>query len=400
MNPQAQTIIPIPIIEEIIYLSQLKEKLSFRQSCKLFFHSTNREFFPTITTTLCGCGEQGFEDGEALRAKFNYPEFGALDSSSNILYVSDTNNHVIRRIDLSTNKVDTLCGTPTTKGFKDGIGSESQFNSPTGLALNEKEKVLYVSDSGNNAIRRVNLIDGRVDTLCGNGKRGSKDGIGNEATFNYPKGLAFDSISNYLYVADCNNNSIRRIILNERRVETLCGSGEGYVDGSFEESKFYYPYDIVLNSSTEELYVSDCCNHVIRVISLKNRRVSTLCGTPQQEGYENGIHNQSKFKYPGGLGLDINSNCLYVTDGDNQVVRRISLSGEVRVSTLCGIVGKSGSRDGLNPTFNYPTGIVVDPHSQSLYVMDSNNNKVRKIIDRSRILREESSPTAKNQKLE
>jgi len=135
---------------------------------------------------------------------------------------------------------------------------------------------------------------------------------------------------------------------------------------------------------------------VIRVISLKNRRVSTLCGTPQQQGYENGIHSQSKFTYPRGLGLDINSNCLYVTDW-NQVVRKISLSGEVRVSTLCGIEGKTGSRDGLNPTFNTPNGIVVDPHSQSLYLMDSESNKVRKIIDRRRILKEESPPTTKKQ---
>ena len=67
--------------------------------------------------------------------------------------------------------------------------------------MNEKEKVLYVSDSGNDAIRIVNLIDGRVDTLCGNGKGGRDDGIGNEATFKYPEGLAFDAISNYLYVA-------------------------------------------------------------------------------------------------------------------------------------------------------------------------------------------------------
>src|SRR5690242_16114420 len=72
MNPQAQTIIPIPIIEEIISFSQLKEKLLFRQSCKLFLLFTNREFFPTITTTLCG-SLQGYEDGEALKAKFgNY----------------------------------------------------------------------------------------------------------------------------------------------------------------------------------------------------------------------------------------------------------------------------------------------------------------------------------------
>ena len=109
--------------------------------------------------------------------------------------------------------------------------------------------------------------------------------------------------------------------------------------------------------------------------------MKTLC-----EGFENGIHNQSKFNAPFGLGLDINSNCLFVCDSANHVVRRISLLGEVKVNTLCGIEGKKGSRDGLFPTFINPRGIVVDFHSQSLYVMDRNNNKVRKIIDRNRIL--------------
>ena len=107
--------------------------------------------------------------------------------------------------------------------------------------------------------------------------------------------------------------------------------------------------------------------------------MSTLCGTPLQEGCEDGIHNQAKFNSPCGLGLDINSNCLYVTDA-NHVVRKVSLSGEVRVSTLCGIAGEYGNRDGLNPTFKFPKGIVVDSCSGSLYVMDSSNNKVRKIF--------------------
>jgi DNA-binding beta-propeller fold protein YncE len=186
--------------------------------------------------------------------------------------------------------------------------------------------------------------------------------------------------------------------LSERRVETLCGNGNsGYVDGSFEESMFNNPFDISFNSLTEELYVSDTNNHIIRIISLKNRRVKTLCGTPQVDGFENGIHNQAKFRSPYGLGLDINSNCLFVCDSRNHVVRRISLLGEVKVNTLCGIEGEKGSRDGLFPTFNYPNGIVVDSYSQSLYVMDYSNNKVRKIIDRNRILLKEESPPNKKQ---
>ena len=381
MNSQVNVLLPIPMIETIILLSSLRERISFRASCKRFLWFTTEKFFPTFTTTLCGSGEEGYLDGDALVAKFCHPHFGVLDSPSNILFVSDCGNHVIRKIELSTNRVSTLCGTPGKGGWKDGIGSESQFSFPVGLALNEKEKILFVSDLFNHVIRSVSLMDGRVETIYGKkGSRGRKDGIGNESTFSHPSGLAFDSISNHLYVADGGNHSIRRIILNERRVETLCGNGNsGYFDGSFEESMFNFPFDISFNSLTEDLYVSDSCNHIIRVISLKDRRVFTLCGTPQVFGFANGTHNQAKFDTPGGLGLDINFNWLYVCDEENRMIRKISLLKEVRVDTLCGMEENQGSRDGFFPTFDCPRGIVVDPRCGSFYVIESGTHKVRKI---------------------
>ena len=138
--------------------------------------------------------------------------------------------------------------------------------------------------------------DGTTDTLCGKvGVFGRKDGIGNQTTFYHPNGLSFDSISQYLYVVDYYNHSIRRISVKDGRVETICGSGEcGYLDGSFQESMFYSPYDVEWNSSTEELYVADMWNHVIRVVSMKERRVRTLCGIPGVRGYEDGIHKSIK----------------------------------------------------------------------------------------------------------
>lgn len=136
-----------------------------------------------------------------------------------------------------------------------------------------------------------------------------------------------------------------------------------------------------MNAVTQELYVSDMWNHVIRVISLESETVKTLCGTPKMEGRENGTPSQAKFWYPKGLGFDPYSHCLYVSD-QNQVIRKISLLEEGRVSTFCGIKGKDESRDGAFSTFNCPIGIAMDSHSQSLYVMEFGENKVRKIIDK------------------
>ena len=118
MDSQISSIIPIPIIGEIIWFCDKREKVSFRRTCKLFMNFVDRNIFTgTITTTLCG-SSQGYEDGIGINSKLNHPYFGCLDSSSKFLYFTDEYNHVIRRIDLSTNEVSTICGAPTKSGFR------------------------------------------------------------------------------------------------------------------------------------------------------------------------------------------------------------------------------------------------------------------------------------------
>lgn len=385
MNIQLELLLPIPILEEIISFSLLCVKLTFRLTCKRFLQFTTNLFFPTFTTTLCG-NINGYQDGDFTHAQFNSPCFGALDASSTILYVSDMHNHVIRKIDLYTNQVTTLYGTPMKGGWKDGVASEARFYGPSGLALHESENLLYVSDSRNHVIKSVNLLNNKVDIVAGNINIYKKaDGIGEEAPFQFPEGLALDSISRHLYVADRINHAIRRIVLDERRVETLCGTEEGYKDGPFKEAMFRHPYNIVWNSEVQELYVSDSWNHVIRVLSLERKTVSTLCGISKIKGRENGDASQVEFSYPTGLGLDSYAQYLYVSDNDH-VIRKISLVGEKKASLFCGIRGKVGNKNGFFPTFNFPTGIVVDPHSHTLYVMDRQNHKLRAIVNKRKEL--------------
>lgn len=382
MDSQLRLKVPIPILEEIIFLCTSSCKMTFRATCKRFLLFITIRFYPTLTTTLCG-SIKGYEDGEFMHAKFDAPWCGVLNASSTHLFIADSDNHVIRKMDLSTHQVTTLCGTPWRSGWKDGTGNESRFCSPSGMALNEKENILYISDTFNHVIRSVNIMNGTVDTIVGNPEiRGNGDGIGKEAHFNYIRGLAFDSILNHLYVADCYNHSIRKVLLHEKRVETLCGTKEGYKDGPFEEALFDYPVDIAWNSETQELYVSDYYNHIIRILSLKNKTVKTLCGIPKVQRYENGDLTRATFAYPKGLGFDLQSQCLYVTD-NNQVVRKISLLQKGKVDTFCGVQGRSGSKNGLISNFNNPKGIVVDSHSHSLYVMDSGNHRVRKIVNKT-----------------
>lgn len=385
MNPQLNVILPIPIIEEIIFFCSYSSKLTFRVTCKRFLYFTTEHFFSTFTTTL-HANTRRYGDEECNYVNFFNPAFGVLNASSTILFISDMYNDVIRKIDLSTNQVTTLCGSPKKRGWNDGKGTEVLFYFPMGLALHEKENLLYVSDSWNNVIRSVNLVDGQVNTIIGNqAEKGRKDGIGKDSALNYPCGLALDSISNLLYVADFENYSIRKILLKEKRIETLCGNKSElwgkYKDGSFEEATFCYPYDIALNLEMQELYVSDCYNHVIRVISLNNRIVSTLCGTPKIYGYVNGNATQAKFTFPRGVEFNSHSQCLYVSD-ENHTIRKISLTDKGRVDTLCGTAEMRGNENGFFPTFSDPKGIAFDSHSHALYIMDSRNNKVRKILDK------------------
>lgn len=258
MDPQLNLKLPIPIIESIISFSSLEEKLGFRLTCKRFFIFATKNFFPVITTILCG-GCADFQDGDLRAARFWFPSVGVLDSSSTNLFVSDQFNDVIRKIDLISNQVTTFCGTPKKKGHKNGLSHEAQFCFPLGLALHEEEKVLYVADTLNHAIRSVNLMNGEVDTLRGTQRiQGNIDAIETDLYFTHPYGLALDSIAHHLYVTDIDEHCIKRVVLREKRVETLCGSGtDGYVNGTFEESMFDGPCDITFNPLTQDLYMNE-----------------------------------------------------------------------------------------------------------------------------------------------
>lgn len=369
MDSQLYLRLPFEIIAVVLEYSKNREICSFRETCKKFQRYIDRFIHPYIISAS---------------VQFAQAFFGVLDSFSNSIFVSSLYNHTIQKIDLSTSAITTLCGHLTECGFRDGIASESLFHGPLRFALNEKERLLYVSDPWNHVIRSVDLVKNTVNTIIGSprGRRGNKDGIGREGALCIPRGLALDSISHFLYVADSNNNSIRKIILDENRIETLCGVEEqGHRDGTFEEAMFCNPTNLVWNAEMQELYVSDTWNHVIRVISLTNKTVSTLCGTPGIEGYKNGISTQAKFKFPQGLALDSHSQYLYVTD-ENYVVRRISLLEKAKVDTLC---EKSYMKNCKNPSslaFTFPSGIIYDPHSHSLYVM--NQNGLKKIVFRNK----------------
>ena len=329
---------------------------------------------PSVLALLAGAplSGQGSIDGAGLAAEFFSPTGVAVDSSGNT-YVADTGNSTIRKITVA-GVVTTLAGTAGITGSADGTGAAAQFNSPSGVAVDASGNV-YVADSGNSTIRMITSA-GVVTTLAGSAAAtGSTDGTGAAALFNGPANVAVDSTHN-VYVADTNNDTIRKIT-SAGVVTTLAGTAgvTGSLDGTGTAALFSGPTDLALDVAGN-LYVADTNNNTVRKITALGV-VSTLAGTAGTVGSADGTGAAAQFNDPSGVVVDATGN-VYVTDTGNGTVREITAAGVV--STLAGTAGTTGSADGTGAAsvFNGPTGIALDS-SDNAYVADTGNNTIREI---------------------
>jgi len=303
---------------------------------------------------------------------FSSPYGVAYDRSN--LYVADRRNHRIQKIAISSGVVTTLAGS-TTSGSTDGKGTDARFYYPSGVACDGKGN-LYVVDQNNNMIRKIVISTGIVTTLAGSISNGRADGTGTIAHFSNPYGITYDVAGN-LYVTDSGNNKIRKISIATGEVTTLAGSGSwSSTDGSGTTASFFCPAGIV-SVGRGNLYVADLGGCKIRKIAISKGEVSTMAGNGKN-GFTDGICTEASFYNPIGVASDGLGN-LYVTDSGNNKIRKISITTGV-VSTLAGS-GSVGSTDGVGTTasFNDPIGIAYDGLG-NLYVTDSGNNKIRKIV--------------------
>jgi sugar lactone lactonase YvrE len=190
---------------------------------------------------------------------FNHPYGVAVDSRQNV-YVADSYNNRIRKV-TPQGAVSTLAGNGND-GFLDGKGVEAEFFVPIGIVVDAAGNI-YVGDEGNSSIRKV-TPGGKVTTLAGSGKFSFSDGVGRNAEFNAPGGIAIDNGGN-LYVADYLNNCIRRVS-PAGEVRKIAGNlKKGFADGAAQDAQFYYPFGIAVDA-TGIIYVGDHYNHRIRKI--------------------------------------------------------------------------------------------------------------------------------------
>jgi len=211
-------------------------------------------------TVIGGNGKRGFADGPGSQAMFNEPTGVVVDPEGNV-YVSDCFNHRIRKIYSNTGYVVTLAG--STKGFTEGEGTLAKFNSPFQLVL-DLNKNLYVTDYENHRIRRISP-EGMVSTLAGQETAGKVDGSLAEAKFNNPMGLTHDSEGN-MYISE--RHGIRKISA-QGVVSSIAGrseESEGDGDGIGTNAKFNMPVGLAVDIGGNML-VADRMNGKIRVVS-------------------------------------------------------------------------------------------------------------------------------------
>ncbi len=325
----------------------------------------------TVSTIAGQAGVIGSANGTGTGATFWFP--AGMVYVASYIYIADSGNSTIRQLNPTTGSVTLFAGYPGTAGYFDNAGNSTlyaYFNHPEGITTDGT--YLYVADSGNNVIRRVNISSHLVDTLAGNANNTSTttfaDGTGTIAIFNNPLGICYDSSSTSLYVADSGNSAIRHVttltsLANTGVVTTLAGSPT--------TSTFYWPQGIVFVSPN--LYVVDAGYDVVSQVTTAGA-VTVLAGSGSK-GDADGTGTAAQFNWPEGIATDGTS--LYVADTLNSVIRQVTLGGVV--TTLAGQGQVMGSADGTGnvATFNNPMRLAVN--GTTVYVSDTYNETIRMV---------------------
>ena len=245
---------------------------------------------PYTIKLVVGSGQAGFKDGNP--ADLNKP-IRLTPYTDNSVIFADINNHAIR-IAYIDGTVTTLAGGPDKKGYQDGPVSNAKFNSPHGVAYDEKNKKVYVAEAGNHVIRVIRLSENgehQVYTIAGiPGVAGYKDGRSDSAMFISPHGIILLN-EGEIVVADIGNVRLR--LVKDGMVTTIAGSGEkGKLDGPPQQATFIYAMDLVLDDS--DILLADAGAHLIRKV-VPGKEVTT-------------ISLQDTLSTPHGIAIDENKN--------------------------------------------------------------------------------------------
>lgn len=229
-----------------------------------------------------GTGQPGHVDG-GIEAAFNGPEGLACDGA--FIYVADTRNHAIRRIDRATGQTDTLAGV----GWRGGILRQPEPGGGVALAspwdLEVVDGLLYIANAGSHQIAALDLASGEVRPVAGSGGEAIVDGHGDAAALAQPSGLARGEDGASLFFADSETSAIRRLRLDTGHVDTLVGHGLfdfGHANGPLNKARLQHPLGVAAVDG--RVFVADSYNSAIRVISLDRGDIRDVDGLACADG--------------------------------------------------------------------------------------------------------------------
>jgi DNA-binding beta-propeller fold protein YncE len=340
---------------------------------------------PTIST-VAGTGRPGDhgDGGPAAQAELNMPFDVAFDAQGN-LFLSDTFNHRIRRIDARTNIITTVAGNGK-KGFSGdgGPATEAELNEPYGIVLDSRGN-LFVADRLNRRVRRIDAAARIITTLAGDGLRGysGDGGPASKAGLVEPNGVALDASGERLFIADVADHRVRVVNLSTGVISTFAGTGRGRHDGDGgpATSASIFGARAVDVGSDGTVYLLERQGNTLRAVNPATGLIKTVAGTGAK-GYsgDGGPALKATFDGPKELAVDRAGNILLV-DTENHAIRRIEAATGI-VRTVAGSGQRGGEGDGGPATsarLDRPHGVAIGPDG-AVYIGDTGNHRLRKVV--------------------
>jgi sugar lactone lactonase YvrE len=320
-----------------------------------------------------------------VKAKLDQPFDVAFDKAGN-LYLSDTFNHRVRKVDAKTGTITTVAGNGKQGyGGDGGKATDAMLNEPYGICFDNDDN-LYIVDRLNYCVRGVDATTGRIATVAGTGGKSGFGGDGGPAATALlvePNGVCFDG-KGKLYIADVAGHRVRVVDLAARTIDTLAGNGKGVSAGDggpVKDATFFGPRAVAMGPDGA-LYVVERNGNAVRKIDLKQSTVARYAGTGKK-GYtgDGGKAFDATFDGPKEIDIDRDGH-VFVVDTENEAIRRIDAKTGI-VTTVAG-KGRTktpGLGDGgkaTDATLGRPHGVAVAPDG-TLYIGDTNSHRIRKV---------------------
>jgi hypothetical protein len=344
-------------------------------------YNANSQIISTIAGN--GTGAYSGDGGPAISAELYMPWGIAVDKNGNV-YISDNANNAIRKINVSTGIISTIAGNGSSGfGGDGGPATSAELYWPSGVSLDDSGNV-YISDWHNSRIRKVTTSTGNISTIAGNGTNGyaGDGGSAINAELYNPYGLSVDGFGN-VYIADTYNSRIRKITVSTGIISTIAGNGAvGYAGdgGAATLAELDSPKGVYVDS-IGNVYFADENNNAIREISVLTGKINTIAGTGIfGSSGDGGVATSAELANPTGVYLDRQGN-IFIADWDNDVVREIN-AATGKIYTVAGQYNSYGfSGDGAaaaSAQLRQPVSVCTDG-SGNLYIVDSENNRIRKV---------------------